>query len=115
MTTTPPELAPLPTESRPTAEQVAGAIGANTGDKVNRALASAIAEVDQALERRWRTPSGAEYRDMIIEVANEEYRRLDSPSGSSQYAEFTTGQPVRAPRDPLTQTWPKLRRYVAPF
>ncbi|MGD7734132.1 hypothetical protein ACQCX5_14410 [Propionibacteriaceae bacterium G57] len=99
-----------------TAETLATYIGTTPGDPhVAPALAEAQAILNDVLATPWR-PIPADVLDQVThEVAHEIYRRRDSPSGASQFAEFGTGQAVRAPRDPLAQSWPIIRRYVGAF
>jgi predicted phage gp36 major capsid-like protein len=49
------------------------------------------------------------------DVAADIWRRRDNLAGNSQFADVTTGQPVRAPRDPLAASWPIIRHYVPGF
>lgn len=100
-----------------TAEEARVYIGAAADeiDAVTADLAEAVAEIDGRLAEAWR-PCPEPTRDrMVREVAHELFKRRDSPTGASQYADFGTGQPVSGPRDPLTRVWPTLRRYVSPF
>lgn len=76
------------------------------------ALAAARAELETVLESAWRPMPEVTFRRVLFEVAGEFYRRRDSPSGASQFAEFAQGAPVRSPRDPLAQSMPIIRRYV---
>lgn len=100
-----------------TAEQLRVYIGAkeNELDAVTLDLARAEGEITRALERAWRQPTEAERDGLVLEVGHELFKRRDSPSGSSQYADYSTGQPVAGPRDPLTPVWPMLRRFVTSF
>lgn len=100
-----------------TVEQLRTYIGAPSSEdaEIGEDLAAAEAMVTDVLQDAFR-PVPESIRDRLVkEVGHELYRRRDSPTGSSQFADFTTGQPVRGPRDPLTQVWPTIRRYVAPF
>lgn len=97
-----------------TTEQLRDYIGAKSDEDTVIAddLAEAVAMIDDVLTEAWR-PVPETVRDRLVkEVGHELYRRRDSPTGASQYADFSTGQPVRGPRDPLTQVWPIIRRYV---
>lgn len=83
--------------------------------RVDSAFSSAVLGVDQALSRVFR-PVPEEVRDrLVLEVGHAYYKRSDSPTGSSQGVDFSTGQAVLGPRDPLAQVWPIIRRYTLPF
>lgn len=64
----------------------------------------AYKEIPEVEQDRW-----------ILELAHTLYKRKDSPGAASQGVEFGTGQPVMGPRDPLTQLWPSIGRYVLQF
>lgn len=83
--------------------------------RVSSALAEAVTDVDLALERTFRPVPESKIDRLVLEVGHAYYKRNDSPTGSSQGVDFSSGQPVAGPRDPLAQVWPILRRYTLPF
>lgn len=100
-----------------TAEQLRLYVGAKESEAAEVAEDLAVAEtlLGDVLADAWR-PVPDEIRDrLVLEVGHELVKRRDSPTGASQYADFSTGQPVAAPRDPLTTVWPIIRRYVGGF
>lgn len=92
-----------------------GPQGAGPGRELERLLADAMAEVQNVMAEAFKAADSAFLDRCYLEVGRELYKRTDEPSGSSQFADFSTGQPVRGPRDPLQQLWPDLRRYVLPL
>lgn len=108
---------PLPFAG-PTADDLVTYTGSSRpadDDAVQRALAVAKAEVDRLMLHRFRDPDEDTYNQLVLEVGDAELARTASPSGTSQYADFSTGQPVRGARDPLTRIWPQLARLVPGF
>jgi hypothetical protein len=99
-----------------TSAQLATYIGADATDEaVQSALTVAVVLVEDVLIEAFR-PVPTIVRDrLVLEVGHEVYKRKDSVSGSSQFADYSSGQPVAGPRDPLTRVWPVLRRYVLSF
>lgn len=100
-----------------TVEQVRVYIGADLSDldQLTRDLAEAEAEIDDRLTEAHRPCPEATRDRMVMELTHELFKRRDSPTGASQYADFSTGQPVAGPRDPLTRIYPTLYRYVTRF
>lgn len=101
-----------------TAADLAAFIGTSDQDTpmVEAALAAATVIVDDVFEQAYREVPEVVRDRVVTEVGAEMYRRKDSPSGSSQYAQYDGGAaPVRAPRDPLTAVWPIIRPYVLAF
>lgn len=97
------------------AEFVKGDYTAET-DAFDRAWAGSLALLQDTLSSAWRACPDDVLINLYLEVGSELYKRQDSPTGSSPYAEFEgSGGPIRSPRDPLTQSWPILRRYVLGF
>ena len=88
--------------------------------ELDRTAALAVAMLNSKIDGADGTPGGQLYCDMpdtiytqiVLEVGAELLKRRDSPSGSSQFADLSTGAPVRGPRDPFSQVWPILRNYV---
>ncbi len=101
-----------------TVEQLRDYIGATADDDADIAidLADALGEVDRVLADAWR-PVPDSVRDRIVKDTGQAMyeRRTATDTGASQFADFTTGVPVRAARDPLAKSWPTIRRYVTPF
>jgi len=63
----------------------------------------------------WYTPAPPNIMDRaILEVSSELFARKNAPSGLQQFA-TAEGVPVRLNRDPLTQSYPILQRYVLGF
>lgn len=102
-----------------TQEQLAQYIGVEATDPdysvVEDCLGSATTVLDDVLSEAYREPPTDLVDQWTKEVGMEFWKRRDSVSGSSQYADYDTGAPVRGPRDPLTRVWPSIRRYVVPF
>lgn len=82
---------------------------------IEAALETATDLVDDTLSGAYKAVPVAVYDRLVLEVGHEILRRQDSPTGASTYADFSTGQPVQGPRDPLARVWPIVRRYVLPF
>ena len=94
---------------------VARAVGSNDSIRAQESLDMTEALIADALSRAFRVcPEGV--RDsLVLEVSKAWFDRSQTMAGASQFADFSTGRPVMAPRDPLTTVWPILHRYVSPF
>lgn len=79
------------------------------------ALETSIDLLDAVLSNAYREIPESVRDRLVLEVGQEFYKRQDSPTGNSQTVDFSTGQPVAGPRDPLARVWPIVRRYVLPF
>jgi hypothetical protein len=90
---------------------------ANVSDDAIAESAFNVAEVmvDEKLVQAYREVPELVRDRIVLEVAHTLYKRKDSPSGSSQGVDFSSGQPVMGPRDPFAQVWPIIRSYVTPF
>ena len=76
----------------------------------------AVLMIDLALIKAFRPVPVAIKDRMYKEVGSELYNRKNAPSGGSQFATFDGGtQPVRGPRDPMSQVRPMIRQYVCPI
>lgn len=83
--------------------------------KAEDAFAVSVIEVDDVLSKAYR-PVPATVRDrLVLEVGFAYFKRADSPTGASQGVDYSSGQPVMGPKDPLQLVWPIVRRYVLPF
>ncbi|WP_311210904.1 MULTISPECIES: hypothetical protein [unclassified Aeromicrobium] len=97
-------------------EQLAAELGLDLGDeadgpKIKRSWAAAVAELNFQLKDAFRPIEAGVLDSLRLEVAAEEFARLDRPSSGSQYVDMDGGQPVRGPRDPLNRVYPILDRY----
>lgn len=75
-------------------------------------LAATLAVVQGVLSNcdPTRKPDDAEYKQIVLEVADEWRKRKDQ--GASQDVTYTGTVAVRAPKDPLSTVRPLLKRYV---
>ena len=76
----------------------------------------AVLMIDLATIKAFRPIPPAIKDRLYLEVGNELFNRKNAPSGGSQFAVFDGGtQPVRGPRDPMSQVRPIIRQYVVCF
>lgn len=100
----------------PTTEVFIEYIGADSSQvsAAYSALATATVLVDDFLLLAFRVIPQAIYTQVVLDTAHAVWKRKDSPNSMSQYADGG-GMPMRQPNNPLSQSMPLLRRYVAPF
>jgi len=89
--------------------------GSNDDLKAQEALDMATVLIADALLRAFRECPESVQDSLVLEVAKNWFDRSQTMAGSSQFANYETGRPVMAPRDPLMSVWPILHRYVAPW
>lgn len=95
-----------------TDEEFASYIGADQVEEFSYALDAATAYVQSVTNQcnPLRPIPAAIYKAVVLEVALEWTRRKDQ--GTVQQAGFEQQFPVRSPRDPLTYSFPILKRYL---
>ena len=106
---------PVLQPSTVTAQQLADYCGSSLNADVERSLGVAEVLVADAFAEAYKTVPEAVHNQVVLEVGFALLKRSDSPSGGSQGVEYGTGQAVQGPKDPMTQVWPIIRRYVLPF
>ena len=95
-----------------TAQELADYCGSALNADVQRSLSVAQALVTDAFEQAFRPVPEAVERQVVLEVGQAVHKRGDSPSGSSQSIDYGTGMAVQGAKDPMTQVWPIIRKYV---
>lgn len=101
----------------PTVEQFATYIGDPdmTESGYADALATAIALVDQFVTSAFREVPQAVYSNEVLRTGHSVWKQSESVGGTNQQVMDFGQIPVRAPRDPMTGSYPVLRKYVLPF
>lgn len=87
-------------------------VGADTSDSIGESFDVAVTLVDDVLSSAYRAVPDDVRDRLVLEVGHALLKRKDSPGGSSQGVDFSSGMPVQGPRDPLSQSMPIIRRYV---
>lgn len=98
-----------------TPQELADYAGTDLDDDIERSCSVASLLVLDTFSNAYRTVSDEVIRQVTLEVGKALYKRRDETSGNSQSVEFGTGAAVQGPKDPFTQVWPLVRRYVLPF
>jgi len=94
---------------------VTQALGTQDNARAMTSLAMAESLITDALVSAFREVPGSVRDALVLEVAKSWFDRTQTMAGASQFADFSTGRPVMAPRDPLMTVWPVIHRYVTPF
>lgn len=100
----------------PTVAEFAEYIGVPSGeDQIEDNLQLAVVLVDAFIESAFREVPQEVYRNEILRTAHAVYKQSETVGGSQQIVSLESVTTTRFARDPLTASYPVLRKYVLPF
>lgn len=82
---------------------------------IEEALEVATALVDDYISNAYRDVPQSVYSNEVLRTAHAVYKQNETVSGSQQVVELGQVTTTRFNRDPLTASYPTLRRYVLPW
>lgn len=87
----------------------------DAADDYESAFNLAVVLVDDVLEQAYRPVPELVRDQIILDTGHAIFKAKDSVSGSQQITTLESTQTTRWARDPLTKSYPLIRRYVLPL